>query len=167
MVTRHMLKEHLLAEFNSCYNHNGWFVAVRNVIDGINADEALWKPDTEINSIWQTLEHLTFYNHAYIERFKGNDYTYPTDNNDETFSAGMTDADWQAAISKFDATMREFHDLIKAADESKFSQPVSAANNASWAQLISKINTHNAYHGGQILLLRKLQGKWDPKKGVS
>jgi len=162
-----MLKEHLLKEFDRCYNQNGWFATVRNVIDGTNADEALWKPDPSINSIWQTLEHLTFYNHAYVQRFKGIDYQYPTGNNDETFAAGATDAEWQAAITKFDEVMHEFRDLIDKADESKFSEPVSATNTASWSELISNINTHNAYHGGQILVLRKLQGTWDSKKGVS
>jgi len=31
----------------------------------------------------------------------------------------------------------------------------------------TNINTHNAHHGGQIVLLRKLQGSWDSKGGVS
>jgi len=162
-----MLKEHLLREFNTCYDQNGWFAAVRNVVEGTNADEALWKPDPSVNSIWQTLEHLVFYNRAYTERFKGVDYKYPTDNNNETFSAGATDAEWQAAIARFDAAMHEFRDLMIKADESKFSEPVSQTNTASWAEQISNINAHNAYHGGQILLLRKLQGNWDIKKGVS
>jgi hypothetical protein len=63
--------------------------------------------------------------------------------------------------------MNEWRDLIAAADDDKFDQPVSATNQASWATLISNVNAHNAYHAGQILLVRKLQGSWNPKKGVS
>ena len=33
------------------------------------------------------------------------------------------------------------------------------------APLISHISTHNAYHTGQILYVRKLQGSWNPEKG--
>ena len=37
---------------------------------------------------------------------------------------------------------------------------------AKWAPSITHICTHNAYHTGQILYVRKLQGSWDPKNGV-
>ena len=32
--------------------------------------------------------------------------------------------------------------------------------------LIAHVGAHNAYHIGQILYVRKLQGVWDPAKGV-
>ncbi|MBP6002333.1 MAG: hypothetical protein KA746_02755 [Pyrinomonadaceae bacterium] len=63
--------------------------------------------------------------------------------------------------------MTEFRDLIANAEETKFNEAASKTNQASWATLISNINAHNAYHAGQILLLRKLQGSWDRSKGVS
>ena len=44
-----------------------------------------------------------------------------------------------------------------AADEAKLK---------SWAPTIANISTHNAYHTGQIIFVRKLQGLWDPEKGV-
>jgi len=34
------------------------------------------------------------------------------------------------------------------------------------ATLISHISTHNAYHTGQILYFRKIQGSWNPANGV-
>ena len=34
------------------------------------------------------------------------------------------------------------------------------------AATISHISTHNAYHTGQILYVRKLQGSWNPENGV-
>lgn len=161
------VKNILLEQFSTCFDENGWFVAVRNAIDGLNAEQAAWKPNGIENSIWETLGHLTFYNYAYLERFKGVDYKYATDDNDETFEAGSTDEEWNAAVAKFDAVMNEWRELIAAADESKFLQPVSETNPASWAKLILMVSAHNAYHAGQILLTRKLQGCWNPAKGVS
>jgi hypothetical protein len=32
--------------------------------------------------------------------------------------------------------------------------------------LIAHAGAHNAYHIGQILYVRRLQGSWDPAKGV-
>ena len=31
-------KEILLKQFDRCYNENGWFVAVRNALDGVTVD---------------------------------------------------------------------------------------------------------------------------------
>jgi len=164
-----MTKEVLLKQFDSCYDENGWFVAVRNVLEGVTAEQAAWKAEGTNNSIWESLSHLTFYNSAYVQRFKGLDYKYSTNDNDETFTVpdNPSEDDWIAEVFKFDLTMRELRELIEAADASKFDQAVSETNQASWAELILNINAHNAYHGGQMLLIRKLQGIWNPEKGVS
>jgi len=63
--------------------------------------------------------------------------------------------------------MTEWRSLIEQAAESKFSEPVPTKPERIWADLIADVNAHNAYHGGQILLLRKLQGSWNPEQGVS
>lgn len=163
------MKNFLAAQFSSCYDTNAWFVAVKNALSGVTAEQAVWKPEGVDNSIWEIVSHLNFYNYAYVERFKGVDYEYPVDDNDETFAAaeGMTGEAWAAEAARFDSIMTEFRELLRSADDSKFDDPVSGENPAKWSTLISNINTHNAYHGGQILMLRKLQGSWDAAKGVS
>ena len=143
-------------------------MAIGNTLEGVTAEQAAWKPEGTENSIRETLNHVTYYNHAYLLYFKGIDYEYDVADNDETFKGGdISDAEWKAEVAKFDATMTEWRDLIAASDESRFAQPVSYSNKASWAELIANVNAHNAYHGGQILLIRKLQGSWNPAKGVS
>lgn len=162
------LREILLEQFTACYDQNTWFVALKHTLDGVTAAESVWKPEGTDNSIWETVSHLNYYNYAYVERFKGVDYEYDVDDNDATFTAGeVTEEAWNAEVRKLDEILTEFRDLIANADDSKFDQNVSTTNMASWATLISNINAHNAYHAGQILLLRKLQGSWDRSKGVS
>lgn len=162
-------KEILLEQFTACYDENGWFVALKNALKNLTAAQAVWKTEGLDNSIWEILAHLNYYNNAYLERFKGIDYVYPANDNAETFAGGETasDADWQAEIEKFDSLMSEWRSLLESANESKFDQAVSAANQSLWASVISDINTHNAHHGGQIVVIRKLQGSWDASKGVS
>lgn len=164
-----VIRRFLLGQLAACYDKNTWFVAVKNALDGVTAEQAVWKPAGVDNSIWEIVSHLNFYNFAYVERFKGVDYEYPLDDNDATFSSSdrATDEAWTAEAARLDAILTEFRELIEAADESKFDQPVSTENPAKWKALISNINAHNAYHGGQIMLLRKLQGNWDRAKGVS
>lgn len=163
-----MKKEVLLKQYDRCYNKNGWFVAVRNAVEGVTAEQATWKPEGSDNSIWETLAHVGYYNNAYLQRFKGIEYQYDVADNNETFRGGeRTEEAWQAEVAKFDAMMTEWRGLIDSADESKFDEPVPTKPERKWFELLADVNAHNAYHGGQILLLRKLQGSWNPDKGVS
>lgn len=162
-------KEILLEQFTAAYDQNGWFVALKNALRNLTAEQAAWKPENSDNSIWETLSHLNYYNFAYLERFKGVDYVYPKSNNDETFSSdeNLSEEAWHTEIQKFEAIMNEWRILLDAAEDEKLNQPVSKTNKSTWSSLLSHVNLHNAHHGGQIVLLRKLQGSWDASKGVS
>ena len=160
-------KEFLLEQFDACYNENGWFVALKNALNNLTAEQAAWKTENLGNSIWEILTHLNFYNEAYLKRFKGIDYVYPTQDNDETFASAETEADWRAEVERFDLIMSEWRNLLEAASEEKFDETVSATNKSAWSSLLAHVNAHNAHHGGQIVVIRKLQGSWDAKKGVS
>ena len=55
--------------------------------------------------------------------------------------------------------------------DAKFSTEKVVANAtdaqlAEWAPTIANIATHNAYHIGEIVMVRKEQGVWDASKGV-
>ena len=53
--------------------------------------------------------------------------------------------------------MKAWEQAVQDADEQKL---------ASWASTIAHIGAHNAYHIGQMVYIRRLQGTWDPEKGV-
>ncbi|PYS99393.1 MAG: DinB family protein [Acidobacteria bacterium] len=161
-----MTKELLLGQFTTCFDENGWFVATKNAITGVTAEQAAWKFDGADNSIHEIINHLNFYNYAYLQRFKGIDFEYSTNDNDETFDHGEA-ATWEEEAARFDSIMNEWREEIEKANKMKFDEIAPPRNEISWADLIGNINTHNAHHGGQIVLLRKLQGSWDQQKGVS
>lgn len=159
----------LLEQFIACYDENGWFVALKNALKDLTVEQAAWKMKNLDNSIWEIVRHLNFYNKAYLQRFKGIDYVYPTNDNNETFAyaENVLEETWQAELGRFDSMMRDWRNLLEAADETKFDEAVSATNKSLWGSLLAHINVHNAYHGGQIVLIRKLQGSWDSRQGVS
>ncbi len=164
-------KEILIEQFAVCYDENGWFVALKNALRNLTAEQASWKTKTLDNSIWEILAHLNFYNERYLKRFKGEAIPPSSLENSETFAGAgageLSETAWQAEVERFDAIMSEWRNLLESADEDKLAQAVSAENESPWWEVISNINTHNAHHGGQIVVLRKLQGSWDASKGVS
>jgi hypothetical protein len=70
-------------------------------------------------------------------------------------------------VDRFDSIMTVWRHELKNAEEAKFDELAPPRNESPWWEVIANINVHNAHHGGQIVLLRKLQGSWDPGKGVS
>ena len=174
MTTKEILLEQLAVGFDE----NGWFVALKNAVKNLSAEQAAWKPENLDNSIWGTLAHLNFYNERYLRRFQGEEVAPVALENSETFStrenrktfAGADETDeaaWQAEIEKFDRVMSEWRKQIEDAAEEKLAQAVSAENKSPWWEVILNINAHNAHHGGQVVVIRKLQGSWDSSKGVS
>jgi hypothetical protein len=74
----------------------------------------------------------------------------------ETFTA-FDKKTWDKTVSKVDSIATEWEKAIEAADEEKLKE---------WYPTLANINTHNAYHTGQIIYIRKMQNWWDPEKGV-
>jgi uncharacterized damage-inducible protein DinB len=162
-------KEILLEQLNVCFDENGWFVALKNAVRNLTAQQAAWKPENLDNSIWEILAHLNFYNERYLRRFQGESIEQLNIENSETFAGAEAASEeaWQAEAARFDRVMSEWRKLIESAGEDRLAQAVSKENQSPWWEVISNINTHNAHHGGQVVVLRKLQGSWDASKGVS
>lgn len=160
-----MNKDILIEQYTACYDENNWFVSLKTVLEGVNAEQAAWKPDGVDNSIWNTVNHLVFWNERWLQRYRG-ELNEPQDiDNDTTFQSD--ESDWDATIQKLDAVMKEWREKLESIDDKKLESPVNAEYQKPWRSPLAQQNIHNAYHIGQILLLRKLQGSWDPNKGVS
>ena len=158
-------KDVLIEQHTACYDENVWFVAVKNAIAGLTADEAKWKPDGADNSIWEEVNHLIFWNERWLQRYRG-ELDYPEDiENTGTFKS--EESDWKATCEKLFAVMDEWRAELKNVTEEKLSSPVNDQYQEPFFKPLAQQNIHNAYHTGQILLLRKLQGSWDRTKGVS
>ena len=129
---------------------------VKIAIEGLTPEQAAWKDESENHSIAQLVNHLIFWNQQYLAKFNGEKPAAFDGDNKETF-AGTDKAAWDASVQKVDEVLTAFEKAIEAADDAKL---------AKWSSTIAKISTHNAYHTGQIIYIRKLRGNWDPAKGV-
>jgi uncharacterized damage-inducible protein DinB len=152
----HNLKSTLLEELRSTHNVAGWFAPANTAVQGLTAEQASWKPKDDEHSIGQLANHILFWDRRNLEKFKGEPLDKYAGNNDETFNS-FDSKSWAATVQQLDAVMTEWEKAVEAADDKKVE---------SWAPTIANIATHNAYHIGQIIFIRKLQGSWDPAKGV-
>jgi uncharacterized damage-inducible protein DinB len=159
------LKSVLLAQLRSTHNKAEWFVPVNTAVAGLTPEQARWIPKSEgpnnpapaDHSVGMLAYHLLFWNADALARFKGEKSPTPPSDNSETFNK-FDATNWPTTVKKLDEVLTAWEKAVEAADDAKI-----AAN----AELIAHVGTHNAYHTGQMIVVRKLQGSWDPKKGVS
>jgi uncharacterized damage-inducible protein DinB len=155
-ISAQSLKSVLLAQLKSTHDKEEWFVPVNVALKGVTAEQAVWKDGSENHSIGQLANHLLFWNERQVKTFKGEKLEPFNGNNDETFNA-FTKEQWTQTLKKLDDVLLELEKIVQNADE---------ASLKSWAVTIGNISTHNAYHTGQIIFVRKLQGSWKPDKGA-
>ena len=146
----------LLEELRTTHNVKDWFVPINVAVEGLTAEQANWKQGSGNHSVGQLTYHLLFWNRRVLAKFKGEPEEKFSGNNEETFDNFDTKK-WNDTVKELDQVMTDMEKLVETADDAKLQ---------AWASTISHVSTHNAYHVGQIVVVRKLQGSWNPEKGV-
>jgi uncharacterized damage-inducible protein DinB len=157
------LRSLLLSELHSTHDKAEWFTPVQAAVAGVTAEQAKWVPqnaqgkiDSNANhSVGMLAYHLVFWNENALAGLRGEKPASPG-NNEETFN-DFDAAHWDEIVQRLDRVMKDLEAAVEKMPEEKL---------ALKAPLISHISTHNAYHTGQILYVRKLQGSWNPENGV-
>lgn len=150
------LRSILLHQLKTTHSQADWFAPINTAVEGLTPEQANWQPPNGGHSAGQLTYHLLFWNRLNLERLQGKSSGKFTGNNDETFTK-FDEKQWNDTVKQLDQVMTDLEKLVAMADDKKL---------ASMATTIANICTHNAYHTGQIVYVRKLQGSWNPEKGV-
>ena len=150
------LRDVLLAELKSTHNSEEWFVPANIAVKGLTAEQAKWTDGKGNHSVGQLAYHLVFWNRQSLAKLKGEKPEKFSGNNDDTFN-NFDEKSWNDVVQQLDQVLADLENWVETADEAKVKEN---------AQLFTHISTHNAYHIGQIIYVRKEQGSWDPKNGV-
>ncbi len=157
------LREVLLSELHNTHDKAEWFTPMKTAVAGLTAEQAKWVPqnaqgklDPKANhSVGMLVHHLVFWNENALARLREEKPADPG-SNDETFN-DFDAAHWDDIVQRLDRVMQNLEAEVEKMPEDKL---------AKAAPTISHISPHNAYHTGQILYVRKLQGSWNPENGV-
>lgn len=150
------LKGVLLEQLRTTHNVKDWFVPANTAVEGLTAEQASWTDGKGNHSVGQLAYHLVFWNKEQLAKFKGEPPVKFSGNNEETFDKFDAKA-WNDTVRQLDQVMIDWEKAVESADEQTLQK---------WASTIAHIGAHNAYHIGQIIYVRKLQGSWNPEKGV-
>jgi DinB superfamily len=150
------LRDVLLAELKSTHNSEEWFVPVDVAVKDLTPEQAAWRDAKGNHSVGQLVYHLWYWDPRSLQSLRGEKLEKSSGNNDDTFN-NYDPKKWTETVRQLDDVMKGLEDWVAHAPEAKLAQN---------AQDFTHISTHNAYHIGEMVLVRKEQGSWNPANGV-
>ncbi|CAH0120874.1 MULTISPECIES: DinB family protein [unclassified Paenibacillus] len=151
----------LLQEWDYCYVTEDWHPPLADALAGLTAEQADWRPQGEAsNTIRENVSHLLFFKERLLRRLKGEDASrFDASTNDETFlneSQG-----WEETVANIERAHREIRDILANLTEADLDRPMPTL---PIARQVASLVRHDAYHTGQIVQIRKLQGSWPARR---
>lgn len=136
-------------------NDPSWYLPFSDSVKDVSEKAAFWKPSEDSNSIAELTQHLIYWNETWQTRYIENDVqAVPSlgDNNKsflipENHTFVMLKEKLLEVLLKWQPLLSEEK---VASNVHGFGEPVS------WWAVLGNVSTHNAFHIGQIVYIRKL-----------
>lgn len=128
--------------------------SLSELLVGVTAAQAAARPIAGAHGIWDLVLHLAAWHRVVRRRIAGE--TVATIPDAENFPPvdDTSEAAWAAAKGALHASSAETVDLIRAFPVERLDDEVPGKG-YSYRHMLSGVSTHDAYHSGQIALLKK------------
>ena len=155
-------------QLQAVFERGAWHgPALLENIEGVTAEQAARHPIPGAHSIWEIVLHVAATYRLVLRRLKGDgrqmtpaeDWPAVPVHSD----TAKTEAAWRAALDELRRANAELRRAVQGYAEQKLDQPiVDGVAYSAYVQFIG-LTQHDAYHGGQIALLKRaLAGAGSP-----
>lgn len=137
---------------------HGW--SMTRILAGLDAAGAAARPLPAAHSIWEIVLHVTAWTGEVTRRLGGAPPAQPAEGDWPEVGA-TTPERWQAALAALAEAHRRLEGAVRALSPSQLGEMVGSerdialGSGVTKAQLVNGLVQHDAYHAGQIALLRK------------
>ena len=143
----------ILKQFAELQHGDHWTDnSFKEVLHGVDADNAMKTIDGKTNSIWQLVAHVTYWRTLVVNRLTGTnnpppfqDFLLPNNCNEES---------WRQALHDFESAYHLLRNAIHHFNEENLYKP-SPKKEQTFYELMLGCLQHDAYHLGQMMLLKK------------
>jgi DinB superfamily len=134
------------------------FAKPQHILADINPEQAVFVPEGALHSIASHTAHMAWWLRQALHHIQTQATTWQRIEGEE-FPLELAAQDWETIRTDFFASLESFKALTD--NKSLLEQGyVSGKNTVLYVMLDYAL--HNAYHLGQIVLLKRLQGIWTP-----
>lgn len=150
------LRSTLLSELKSTHDKSDSFVCGNVAMANLTPQQANWSDGKGNHSVGQLAYHMVFWDKYSLAKLRGETPEKYSGNNDDTFTR-FDPKQWNDVVHQFDEAMTSLERMVESASDEQLTK---------WAPELALVATHNAYHIGEMVMVRKEQGVWDASKGV-
>jgi uncharacterized damage-inducible protein DinB len=154
----------LIDELHRAFDGDPWHgSSVTQLLAGLGAAQAMTRPAPSIHSIAEIVAHMTVWVVEVTRRVSGRPAADPVEG-DWPLPRAIDEAGWAAMHLELANAMAKLTEAVAGFPASRWDDLVgdtrdqALGTGVSFAQTVSGVVQHLAYHGGQIALLRKLVG---------
>lgn len=158
------LTAHLVDELTRSHNRHPWHGSSRKeLLQGVSAAAAASRPVPAAHSIWELVLHMTSWTREVSRRLHGAAPAEPADGDWPAVGRTSTTR-WVAALVDLDQAHAALLAIVAALPPERLRARVgeegdpALGTGTSFALMIAGIAEHDAYHCGQIALLKKAMG---------
>ena len=128
--------------------------SLHELLAALSADEAIQRPIPTAHNIWELVLHITSWSNIVLRRITGGQVE-PYEDEDWPVPVATTAQQWEADREMMAASHERLTEVVAGlSDEEMLANAPRSSN--SVAVMLHGVAQHDAYHGGQIALLRKL-----------
>ena len=131
--------------------------ALADVLDGVTAEQAAARPIPGAHTIWELVLHATAWTEIARERLAGSAKGEPTPEEDWPPVTDQSADAWRATVERLKEAHRELAAEVSGMDDSQLVGRVPGKDH-SVLTMFHGIIEHDAYHGGQIAILKRALG---------
>ncbi|MFX1476008.1 MAG: DinB family protein [Promethearchaeota archaeon] len=130
-------------------------------LKGLSAKEARRKPSKEARSVWENLYHIVFWHNIILEVAQGAEVDWKAlEGRDWPDADKMNiDSEWEVLCRAFALAIEQAQDLL---ENLSLTKPTPGWADGTVAKAMVVLAQHNSYHLGQIVMARRMLGKWPP-----
>ena len=154
----------LLDQFERAHSGDPWYGSpVTAILEGVTAQQAAVRPPNGAHSIWELVLHITGWRNEVAARATGKPAGEP-DAGDWPAPGDPTPVRWQAALAALAASHQHLVNVVRDISDDTLLEPTNDPRNGppgtgvTYYELLHGIVQHDAYHAGQIAILKKVLG---------
>ncbi|HVT14781.1 MAG TPA: DinB family protein [Thermoanaerobaculia bacterium] len=150
--------ESLADQLERSFRGGAWHgLAVAETLAGVDDAVAAARPIAGAHSIWEIVHHLTAWNEVPRRRIDGERLQNLPSERDWPPVVNASAEGWRKALAALEETHAALHARVLDLADGQLDDPVVGSDPTVRGMLLGVLQ-HNAYHAGQIALLRQAPG---------
>jgi uncharacterized damage-inducible protein DinB len=152
-----MDRERIVEQIRLAHDGEPWHGSgLQAILTDVTAVQAASRPIPNAHSIWELVLHLTGWTREVTRRLEGTEAGVPPEGDWPPVGV-VSPSNWDSAKQALAEAHRELARTVSRAPMERLAARVSGKGDAAetYEEMLHGLTQHDAYHGGQISLLKK------------